>query len=228
MSRGAAGRDASSRRSERGPTEYADRLLGILISGRGSNMAAILDRIGDGRLEARAAIVISNEPEAPGLRLARARGVPVLVLDHRGRSREEHDRRMAAALDEKGVDLVCLAGYMRILSPWFVGRYRGRILNVHPSLLPAFPGREAVKDALAHGVRVTGCTVHLVDAGVDTGPIVLQAAVEVLDGDTVDSLAARILEQEHRLYGEAIHLFFSGAIRVTGRRAVIDRRRPGP
>lgn len=197
--------------------------IGILISGRGSNMAAILDRIRDGSLDAVAATVISNDPAAPGLKAARARGVETLVVDHReSRDREAHDRRMAEALDAVDVRLVCLAGYMRILSPWFVRHYAGRILNIHPSLLPAFPGRDAARDALVHGVKVSGCTVHLVDEGVDTGPILLQAPVPVLDHDTVASLSARILEQEHRIYCEAIGLFFKGPIRVIGRRALVS------
>lgn len=220
--------EAGERRGIESRRSSANR-IGILISGRGSNMAAILDQIRDDRLDAVAAIVISNNPGAPGLKTARERGVEILVVDHRECSdREAHDRRMAEALDASEVRLVCLAGYMRILSPWFVHHYGGRILNIHPSLLPAFPGREAAGDALAHGVKMSGCTVHLVDEGVDTGPILLQAAVPVLDGDSVGSLSARILEGEHRLYSEAIALFFKGPIRIVGRRAFIEPPRRSP
>jgi phosphoribosylglycinamide formyltransferase-1 len=200
--------------------------LGILISGRGSNLAAILRRIAAGRLRARAAIVISNEPAAPGLALARRRGVTTRVIDHRASAtREAHDRRMAEALESRGVELVCLAGYMRLLSPWFVRRFRGRILNIHPSLLPAFPGTDAQRRALEHGVKWSGCTVHFADEGLDSGPILLQRAVPVRDSDTPARLAARILAQEHRAYAEAIALFFSGRLRFAGRRVLIDRSR---
>jgi phosphoribosylglycinamide formyltransferase-1 len=185
-----------------------------LISGRGSNMVAILDRIRSGDLDAAVALVISNEPAAPGVKLARDRGVETIVVDHRqSASREEHDRRMAEALESRDVRLICLAGYMRILSPWVVRRFSGRILNIHPSLLPSFPGRKAQRDALEYGAKVSGCTVHLVDEGVDTGAILLQASVPVLDDDTPETLSARILEREHRLYPEAIALFFSGELR---------------
>jgi phosphoribosylglycinamide formyltransferase-1 len=187
-------------------------------------MAAILDRIRSGDLDAAVALVISNEPAAPGLKLARDHGVETLVLDHRrSASREEHDRRMAEALESRDVRLICLAGYMRLLSPWFVRRFAGRILNIHPSLLPSFPGRQAQKDALEYGVKVSGCTVHLVDEGVDSGPILLQATVPVLDDDTPESLSARILEREHVLYAEAIALYLSGEPRIVGRRVVVDR-----
>ena len=194
-------------------------LVGVLISGRGSNLMAILDRIGSGELDARVAVVLCDEPRAGGIGKARARGCDVVVVDHRdSATREEHDRRMAAALEDRGVALVCLAGYMRLLSPWFVRRFAGRILNIHPSLLPAFPGLGVQKAALEHGVRWSGCTVHFVDEGLDSGPILLQAPVPVLDGDTVESLTARILEQEHRLYSRAIALYFSGGLRRDGRR----------
>ena len=196
-------------------------LVGVLISGRGSNLMAILDRIGSGALDARVAVVLCDEPGAGGIAKARARGCDVVVLDHRAiASREEHDRRMAAALEERGVALVCLAGYMRLLSPWFVRRFAGRILNIHPSLLPAFPGLGVQKAALEHGVRWSGCTVHFVDEGLDSGPILLQAPVPVLDGDTVETLTARILEEEHRLYSRAIALYFSGGLRRDGRRVL--------
>ena len=193
--------------------------LGILISGRGSNMIAILDRIASGDLAARAAVVIANEPAAPGLAAARARGVPAVVIDHRAsRSRETHDRRLAEVLEERGADLVCLAGYMRLLSPWFVDRFRGRVLNIHPSLLPAFPGREAQRQAIEAGVRISGCTVHFVDEEADTGPILMQAAVPVRDRDTPADLAERILEEEHRLYSLAIGRVLAGGLRRSGRR----------
>jgi phosphoribosylglycinamide formyltransferase-1 len=195
--------------------------VGILISGRGSNMLAILDTIERGDLDAEVAVVISNDPKAAGIAAARARGVRVEVLDHRAaRSREDHDRRMAAVLEAAGVRLVCLAGYMRLLTPWFVERFAGRILNIHPSLLPAFPGLDAQKQAIDHGVRMTGCTVHFVVAEMDAGPIVLQAPVAVRDDDTPETLAARILKEEHRIYSEAIRMFFEGGLQMAGRRAI--------
>jgi phosphoribosylglycinamide formyltransferase-1 len=199
----------------------AGNRIGVLISGRGSNLVAILDRIDAGDLDARVALVISNEPQAAGLAAARARGVDTLVVDHRAStSRETHDQAMAEALERAGVDLVCLAGYMRRLSPGFVGRFRGRLLNIHPSLLPAFPGLDVQRQAIEAGVKVSGCTVHFVDEGVDTGPIVLQAVVPARDDDTPDSLAARILVEEHRLYSRAIALYFSGRLRIEGRRVL--------
>lgn len=195
--------------------------IGVLISGRGSNLMAILDRIAAGDLDARVALVICNRPEAAGAEAARARGVETLILDHRDSpDREVHDRRMAEALEARDVQLVCLAGYMRLLSPWFIDRFRNRILNIHPSLLPAFPGVTAQRDALEHGVKVTGCTVHFVDETMDTGSIILQEAVPVRDSDTAESLADRILEQEHRLYSRAITLFFTGRLRIKGRRVI--------
>lgn len=195
--------------------------IGILISGRGSNMVAILDRIAARRVRAAVAVVISNEPQAPGLAAARSRGVEAIVIDHRDSpTREAHDRRLAAALQERGVRLVCLAGYMRLLSAWFVGRYRGRILNIHPSLLPAFPGTDVHRKAIEGGVKLSGCTVHFVDEGVDSGPIILQETVPVLDADTPESLAARILEVEHQAYSRAIALCLSGQLRIEGRRVL--------
>ncbi len=195
--------------------------LGVLISGRGSNLVAILDHVAAGELDAEVALVISNEPGAPGLEAARARGVETLVLDYRrSRRREDHDRKMAEALEARDVRLVCLAGYMRVLSPWFVRRFSGRILNIHPSLLPAFPGIGAQKAALEHGARITGCTVHFVDEGIDSGPIILQEPVPVLDDDTPETLTARILEVEHRTYSRAIALVLSGRVRISGRRVV--------
>jgi phosphoribosylglycinamide formyltransferase-1 len=208
---GGAGRGAAASKN----------LIGVLISGRGSNLLAILDRIDAGALDARVALVIANEPQAAGLAAARARGVPAEVVDHRGSAtREAHDRLMATALEAAGVGLVCLAGYMRRLSPWFIERFRGRILNIHPSLLPAFPGLDVQRQAIEAGAKVSGCTVHFVDEGVDTGPIVLQSVVTVRDADTPESLAARILVEEHLLYSRAIALFFSGRLRIEGRRVL--------
>lgn len=197
------------------------KLIAVLISGRGSNLIAILDRIDAGDLDARVALVISNEPQAAGLQAARARGVPTLVLDHRASAtREEHDQAMARALEEARVRLICLAGYMRLLSGWFVDRFKGRIMNIHPSLLPSFPGTGAQRQALESGVKISGCTVHFVDEQVDSGPIILQEAVPVLDGDTPEALEARILDAEHRVYGRAISLYLSGSLRIAGRRVL--------
>jgi phosphoribosylglycinamide formyltransferase-1 len=194
--------------------------LGILLSGRGSNFIAIADSIAAGRLNAEIAVVISNRADAPGMTAARQRGLKVAMLPSRGIDREEYDARLAAELDQAGVDLICLAGYMRLLSPSFIGRYPLRILNIHPSLLPAFPGLEVQQKAIDHGVKVSGCTVHFVDEGLDSGPIVKQAAVPLLDGDTAESLAARILKEEHRIYSEAIALVLSGKYRIEGRRVL--------
>lgn len=194
--------------------------IGVLISGRGSNMLAILDAIDSGRIPARVECVISNVPDAPGLGHARERGLHAVVLDHRGLTREAHDRRMHTALAEHGVDLVCLAGYMRLLSSFFIRSFPNRILNIHPSLLPAFPGLAAQRQALDYGVKVAGCTVHIVDEELDHGPIVLQRTVEVRDSDTEASLAERILAEEHIAYPEALRLFASGRVRVAGRKVV--------
>jgi phosphoribosylglycinamide formyltransferase-1 len=197
----------------------APLVLGVLASGRGSNLQAILDAIAAGRCPARVAVVVSDRKDAPALDRARRAGVRAMHLDpHAFPDRVSFDEAVAAALDEHGVELVCLAGYMRVLSPEFVRRYRMRVLNVHPALLPAFPGLHAQRQALERGVRVAGATVHFVDEGVDTGPIVLQAAVPVRDGDTEETLSARILVEEHRLYPEAVRLFAEGRLEVTGRR----------
>jgi phosphoribosylglycinamide formyltransferase-1 len=197
----------------------APLVLGVLASGRGSNLQAILDAIAAGRCPARVAVVVSDRKDAPALDRARRAGIRAVHLDpHAFPDRVTFDEAVAAVLDEHGVALVCLAGYMRVLSPAFVRRYRARILNVHPALLPAFPGLHAQRQALERGVRVAGATVHVVDEGVDTGPIVLQGAVPVLDGDTEETLSARILVEEHRLYPEAIRLFAEGRLEVTGRR----------
>src|ERR1700685_2550170 len=193
--------------------------LGILLSGRGSNFVAIADSIDAGRVpDARIGIVISNKPDAPGIITARERGLQAIVIPSKGRPREEHDREEAPALKHPSFDLICLAGYMRLLSPWFVQHFPRRILNVHPSLLPAFPGLEAQEQAFAYGVKVSGCTVHFVDEELDHGPIIVQKTVPVLDGDDEHALAARILEQEHIAYAEAINIVLRGQFEVLGRR----------
>lgn len=198
--------------------------LGILLSGRGSNFVAIADSIDAGRIpDARIAVVISNKADAPGIATGRQRGLNALVIPSKGKSREEHDREVVAALKQNGVELVCLAGYMRLLSPWFVQQFPRRILNIHPSLLPAFPGLEAQEQAFAYGVRVSGCTVHFVDEELDHGPIIVQKAVCVQDGDDEHSLAARILEQEHLAYTEAIKIVLGGKYLIAGRRLVKGR-----
>jgi len=191
--------------------------IAILISGRGSNMTALLDAIREERVAAEAALVISNIESAPGLVKAREYGVETLVIPHKGRAREDHDREIVSELARRDIALVCLAGYMRLLSPLFVRAFENRILNIHPSLLPAFPGIEAQRQALEHGVKITGCTVHLVDEQLDHGPIVMQRAVEVLDDDTVETLTSRILEQEHRIYPEALSRVLMSGFRVHGR-----------
>jgi phosphoribosylglycinamide formyltransferase 1 len=193
--------------------------LGILLSGRGSNFVAIADSIDAGRIvDARVAVVISNKADAPGVATARQRGLHTLVIPSKDVPREEHDRAMVAALQTNKVDLVCLAGYMRLLSPWFVQQFPQRILNIHPSLLPAFPGLEAQEQAFAYGVKVAGCTVHFVDEELDHGAIIVQRVVQVLDTDDERSLAAHILEQEHIAYTEAINLVLGGRYAVAGRR----------
>jgi len=193
--------------------------LGILLSGRGSNFIAIADSIDAGRIpDARIAVVISNKPDAPGIATARQRGLTTLAIPSKGRSREEHDREVVGALKQHGVDLVCLAGYMRLLSPWFVRQFPHQILNIHPSLLPAFPGLEAQEQAFAYGVKVSGCTVHFVDEELDHGPIVVQKAVRVSDTDDEHTLSARILEQEHLSYTEAIRIVLEGKFEIVGRR----------
>jgi phosphoribosylglycinamide formyltransferase 1 len=193
--------------------------LGILLSGRGSNFVAIADSIEAGGIaDARIGVVISNKAEAPGIATARQRGLKALVIPSKGKPREEHDREVVAALRQHNVDLVCLAGYMRLLSPWFVRQYPHRILNIHPSLLPAFPGLEAQEQAFAYGVKVSGCTVHFVDEELDHGAIIVQKTVPVLDGDDEHTLAARILEQEHIAYTEAINIVLEGKFEVKGRR----------
>lgn len=194
--------------------------LGILISGRGSNFEAIADSVASGRIHASIAVVISNRPEAPGLEIARRRGIPAVCIPSKGLDREVYDRMVVAELRRREVDLVCLAGFMRLLSAYFVREFPQRILNIHPSLLPAFPGLDAQHQALEHGVKVSGCTVHFVDEFLDHGPIVVQTAVPVRDDDTAETLAARILREEHRIYTEAINIVLSGNWRIDGRRVV--------
>jgi len=195
--------------------------LGILLSGRGSNFVAIADSVDAGRIpDARIAVVISNRADAPGIAIARERGLNALIIPSKGKPREEHDREVVAALKQHPVELVCLAGYMRLLSPWFVRQFPQRILNIHPSLLPAFPGLEAQEQAFAYGVKVSGCTVHFVDEELDHGAIIVQKAVAVLDGDSERTLAARILEQEHIAYSEAIKVVLRGDFDIVGRRFI--------
>lgn len=195
--------------------------LGILISGRGSNFEAIADQVAAGAIPAEIAVVISNRPEAPGLEAARRRGLAAVSIPSRGLDREVYDRMVLDELRRREVDLVCLAGFMRLLSAGFIRAFPNRILNIHPSLLPAFPGLDAQEQALEHGVKVTGCTVHFVDEYLDAGPIILQRPVPVLDDDTVETLSARILAEEHRAYSDAIRIVLSGRYSVAGRRVVL-------
>lgn len=195
--------------------------LGILLSGRGSNFEAIADNIAAGKLDAEIAVVISNRPEARGLEIARQRGFHAVCIPSKGLDREVYDRMVVEELRRCQVDLVCLAGFMRLLSAYFVREFPFRILNIHPSLLPAFPGLDAQAQALEHGVKITGCTVHFVDEYLDHGPIIIQAAVPVLEDDTVETLSARILKEEHRIYTEAIRIVLSGRWRIEGRRVRI-------
>jgi phosphoribosylglycinamide formyltransferase-1 len=201
----------------------SQKKIGVLLSGRGSNFLAIADAVAAGRLQAEIAIVISNRADAPGLEAAKARGLSARLVPSKGRTREEHDAEMIYALTAVEVELVCLAGYMRLLSPAFVRAFPNRILNIHPSLLPAFPGLEAQKQAIEYGVKFSGCTVHFVDEHLDHGPIILQKIVPVLEDDDEHSLSARILEQEHLAYSEAIALVLSGEVEVRDRR-VVKRR----
>ena len=197
--------------------------IGVLLSGRGSNFEALAESCAAGRIpDAQIALVVSNREGAPGIERARARGIAAQVIPSKGLEREAYDRQVAAALENARVDLVCLAGYMRLLSPYFVAKFPRRILNIHPSLLPAFPGLEAQRQALEHGVKWSGCTVHFVDENLDAGPIVLQAAVPVRDEDTVESLSARILAEEHRTYTEAVGIVLGGRYRIEGRRVLLS------
>src|SRR5580693_8011947 len=195
--------------------------LGILLSGRGSNFEAIANNVAAGRIpDARIAVVISNREDAGGIDTARRLGLAALVIPSKNKDRAEHDREVVAELQKHKVDLVCLAGYMRLLSPWFVRQFPRRILNIHPSLLPAFPGLEAQEQAFVYGVKVSGCTVHFVDEELDHGAIIVQKTVPVLDDDNEQTLAARILEEEHAAYSEAITIVLAGAHKVAGRRFV--------
>jgi phosphoribosylglycinamide formyltransferase-1 len=198
--------------------------FGILLSGRGSNFVAIADSVDAGRIaDARIAVVISNRADAPGVAIARQRGLNAVVIPSKGRTREEHDREVVGTLKQHDVSLICLAGYMRLLSPWFVQQFPRRIVNIHPSLLPAFPGLEAQEQAFAYGVKVSGCTVHFVDEELDHGAIIVQKAVPVLDGDSEHTLSARILEQEHIAYTEAINIVLRGNFEMVGRRLKVEK-----
>ena len=198
--------------------------IGVLLSGRGSNFEALADSIAAGRIpDAEIAIVLSNRETAPGIEKARARGIAVKAIPSTGLQREAYDKLVVEALRGSKVDLVCLAGYMRLLSPYFVAAFPNRILNIHPSLLPAFPGLEAQRQALEHGVKFTGCTVHFVDENLDAGPIVVQAVVPVKDCDTVETLSERVLAEEHRIYTEAVRIVLEGRYRIEGRRVVREK-----
>lgn len=200
--------------------------VGILISGRGSNMLALADAVDEGRIpNAEIAVVVSDHAQAAGLERAKERGLKTIVIERQGRRREEHDREIVAALQHRRVDIVCLAGYMRLLSRYFIEAYRNRILNIHPSLLPAFPGLDAQRQALEQGVKWSGCTVHFVDETLDGGPIIAQKEVAVLDDDSEESLSARILEQEHQLYAEAVALVLRRDLEVVGKRGIQSARR---
>ncbi|MFZ1202686.1 MAG: phosphoribosylglycinamide formyltransferase [Candidatus Acidiferrales bacterium] len=197
--------------------------MGVLLSGRGSNFEALAASVDAGRIpNAEIAIVLSHREDAPGLDRARARGIPALGIASKGLEREVFDRQILAVLQEKKADLVCLAGYLRLLSPHFVRAFPDRILNIHPSLLPAFPGLEAQRQALEHGVKFTGATVHFVDEQLDAGRIIVQAAVAIEDADTVETLSARILREEHRIYTEAVNIVLEGRYRIDGRRVLLN------
>ena len=199
-----------------------NKRIGVLLSGRGSNFEALAESVAAGRIpDAEIALVVSNREDAPGIERARVRGIEARVIPSKGLEREAYDKLVAAALMEQKVDLVCLAGYMRLLSPYFVAAFPNRILNIHPSLLPAFPGLEAQRQALEHGAKFSGCTVHFVDENLDAGPIVLQAAVPIEDRDTVETLSERVLREEHRLYSEAVRIVLEGRYRIENRRVLI-------
>ena len=196
--------------------------IGVLLSGRGSNFEALADSVAAGRIpNAEIAIVISNREDAPGIEKARGRGIAAEVIPSRGLEREPYDKLVIAALAEKKVELVCLAGYMRLLSPVFVAAFRNRILNIHPSLLPAFPGLESQRQALEHGAKFSGCTVHFVDENLDAGPIILQSAVPIRDDDTPETLSERVLREEHRIYTEAVRIVLEGRYKIEGRRVLL-------
>jgi phosphoribosylglycinamide formyltransferase-1 len=201
------------------------RRIGVLLSGRGSNFEALADSVSAGRIpNAEMAIVISNKPDAAGLERAKAHGIPARAIASRGLEREAYDRQVAAVLHEYKVELICLAGYMRLLSPYFVAAFPQRILNIHPSLLPSFPGLESQKQALEYGVKFAGCTVHFVDENLDAGPIILQAVVLVLDRDDEHTLSERILKEEHRIYSEAVKIILEGNYRIEGRRVLLGAK----
>jgi phosphoribosylglycinamide formyltransferase-1 len=202
--------------------------IGVLLSGRGSNLEALADSVASGRIpNAEITIVVSNREGAPGIERAKARGIPAKVIPSKGLEREVYDRQVAAVLHEARVDLICLAGYMRLLSPYFVAAFPQRILNIHPSLLPSFPGLEAQRQALEYGVKFAGCTVHFVDENLDAGPIILQAVVPVEDNDTEASLSARILKEEHRIYSEAVKIVLEGNYKISGRRVLLAANAKG-
>ncbi len=198
-----------------------NKKIAVLLSGRGSNFEALADSVAAGRIPgAEIAIVVSNQPDAMGLKRAEARAIPTRMIPSKGLQREVYDRQVVAVLREYRVDLICLAGYMRLLSPYFVAEFPQSILNIHPSLLPSFPGLEAQRQALEHGVKLAGCTVHFVDEHLDAGPIIIQAVVPVLDSDDEHSLSQRILKEEHRIYSEAVNIVLSGKWRIEGRRVL--------
>lgn len=202
------------------------RRIGVLLSGRGSNFEALADSVAAGRIpNAEISMVLSNREGAPGIAKAQARGIEARAIPSSGLEREAYDRLLVAALRERQVEWICMAGYMRLISPYFVSEFRNRILNIHPSLLPAFPGLEAQRQALEHGVKFSGCTVHFVDERLDAGPIILQAVVPVEDNDTPDILAARILSEEHRIYTEAVRIVLDGRYRIEGRRVLFDSQK---
>ena len=195
--------------------------IGVLLSGRGSNFEALADSIAAGRIpDAEIATVISNRPDAPGIERAKSRNIPATVIPSKGLEREAYDRQVVALLQANEVDLICLAGYMRLLSPYFVAAFPNRILNIHPSLLPSFPGLESQRQALEYGVKFAGCTVHFVDENLDAGPIVLQAVVPIADTDTEGTLSAKILKEEHRIYTEAVTIILKGNYKIAGRRVL--------
>jgi phosphoribosylglycinamide formyltransferase-1 len=204
--------------------------IAVLLSGRGSNFEALADSVAAGRIpNAEIALVVCNREGAQGIDKARARGIETCVIPSKGLEREAYDKLVVAALKEKKVDLVCLAGYMRLLSPYFVAAFPGRIVNIHPSLLPAFPGLESQRQALEHGAKFSGCTVHFVDENLDAGPIILQAVVPILDDDTESTLSERVLREEHRIYSEAVRIVLEGRYRIEGRRVLIDpEKKNGP
>jgi phosphoribosylglycinamide formyltransferase-1 len=208
--------------SRTNPASMTNKKIGVLISGRGSNLQALIDAQQRGELGGEIGVVVSNVETAPGLERARRAGIPTVVRSHRGLPREEYDASLAGILREHGVELVCLAGFMRLLSPVLLRAFPGRVLNVHPALLPAFPGLHAQQQAFDYGVKLSGATVHLVDEGLDSGPIVVQEAVPVLSTDTADSLADRILEAEHRIYPRAVRLMLEGRCRLEGRRVIVE------